>query len=66
MDARDAIINLVIPRDANPNDFKEWLAGRDSGIRAAEREQCAKEIELLAFCEECHDSRDDLIRSAPY
>jgi hypothetical protein len=34
--------------------------------RIKTREECAKEIDGLAFCEECHDCYDDLIRSAPY
>jgi hypothetical protein len=55
------------------NDYNEMFLIRNftssslyKEIKAAEREQCAKEMDLLAYCEECHDCRDDLIRSEPY
>jgi hypothetical protein len=42
------------------------LAAEFAAVRRETREECAKEIDGLAFCEECHDCYDDLVRSAPY
>jgi hypothetical protein len=52
--------------NADVSDARDICEVEFSTVRADEREKCAEEVGGLAFCEECHDCYDDLVRSAPY
>ena len=68
MDDRAAkwLDGLYGPHQGWSNEMHDALAAEFAAVRRETREACAKEIDGFAFCEECHDCYDDLVRSAPY
>jgi len=67
MDDHERAHSILHAENVHPYASKEaWLAAEFAAVRAEERERCATEVDGLAFCEECHDCYDDLVRSAPY